>query len=627
MSRVFKNAYLLSLLLVLLLSLLGSMFAEGIHRIEAKVDDVVWSWIEDRPEQFERRIVIVEIDENSLNRFGGWPWSREIVARLLAKVREEGAALRLVDIVFPHSTNQDEQLADEIKAMPTVMSQVLAVGADQTLNIGVLQGAVSGLTCPGFFMQSNAVIANAASLKVVHAGHITPFIDEDGVVRRVPAIICKDNHAYPVLSIAGFRLATQANQGMSMVSLAGLWQPPRALNLGEHTLSIPLDKAGNVMMPWYLPRQAMVSVSASDVLDGRVPAGLLKNAWVLVGMTVFGGADTVPTPQSKVASGIEVHMQFLQGVLDQRLPYVPNGADLYTLLVSIFASLLIATYIQCPRLVSRHGVLLFTAVLMSAVFVAHVSLLKQQQLVMPWLLSAGISFATYIMMSARSRLLSIEKANHLYQGLSSYLPEYVAKHVAKEDIIGALTARQENVLILYADLRNFSAWCEQLNPQESGAILHRFYTVASQVISENGGTVEEYVGDAVVGVWRDTDNFASAVQAGQNLIQEMDVLFAMNQDISYLPPLTVGVGIEYGEIIVGSFGPSNRKVHTLLGKSLSGAIKIEAMTQELAYPLIIGEQASRWLVSSVSLNSIGQFFLNNHAQVIELFVPVNDRRA
>ena len=107
----------------------------------------------------------------------------------------------------------------------------------------------------------------------------------------------------------------------------------------------------------------------------------------------------------------------------------------------------------------------------------------------------------------------------------------------------------------------------------------------------------------------------------------MDALFAMQEEIPTLPPLAVGVGMEYGEVIVGSFGPSRRRVHTLLGKSLSNAIKIEAMTQELAYPLIIGSQAKARLSADVALSSIGHFFLNDNGQSTELFIPAYDHRA
>ena len=628
MSRMLKNVYVISATLVLILSLLASLLAGSVSKIEAKVGDVVWSWIADDQDQLEKRVVVVNIDENSLNRFGGWPWSRDKIAQLLSKVREEGAALRLVDIVFPLSTAQDPALASEINAMPTVMSQVLAVGADQTPNTGVLQGAVTGADCGNNALHANAVIANAATLKVQHAGHITPLIDDDGVVRRLPAVICHDNAVYPALSIAGFRLAAQdAGNQVSLKTSSAFWKPAQELSWADSGQGIPLDAAGNVLMPWYLPRQDMVSISASDVLEGRVPAGMLKNAWVLVGVTAFGGADTVPTPQSKIAAGIEVHLQFIQGWLDQRLPYVPNGAQLYSVVVSLLLSLFIVAFNQCPKMLGRHAVLLVTAVLAAASFAAHVWVLKQLHLVLPWLLSVTASFATYIMLSARSHLLSRQEVERLYQGLSSYLPEYVASYVAREDITGALSAKQEDVMILYADLRNFSSWCEQLSPQESGAILHSFYTVASQIITEMGGTVEEYIGDALVGVWRQPTEFSSAVQAGKNLIIDMEALFAMQEEIPTLPPLAVGVGMEYGEVIVGSFGPSRRRVHTLLGKSLSNAIKIEAMTQELAYPLIIGSQAKARLTADVALSSIGHFFLNDNGQSGELFIPAYDHRA
>lgn len=619
MNTLLTNRYIPILVAGILTVILSIGLQGSIHNLEAKLGDAVWQLIANTDDQPEKRIIVVDIDENSLAQYGSWPWSRAQMTNLLAAIRSHGPALRIIDIVFPAAAEGDEGLAQELTQMPTVLAQVLTLDAQQAPQTGDLQGGALNQQCQQNFPVANGIIANTHKLQAINAGHITPKLDSDGAVRRLPAEICYQGSAYPALSLAAIS-STFSEQQKYQYKRQTEWLKPYAsiesTTAGEYTL--PIDQQGDILIPWYLPRASITAISAADMLSGRVPADWLKNAWVLIGATAFGGGDSIPTPQGAAVAGLEVHMQLLTAMLDNKIPYQPNGSKTIQVAWILICAILLLLADSYSSKINRQW---FALLLLTVTFFAHLQLLQQSQLWLPWINSIIFITLTTSLYTARSHLQTRQQAEHLYQNLSSYLPEHVAKRIARQDLSGAISARHENVLVLYADMRNFSAWCDYLPAEQSGAILHSFYTLADQVIVENGGEIEEYVGDAVIGIWRGTAQTTQALKAACDLVARGDVLFGDTSRLEQLPPIAIGVGIEQGEVLIGSFGPSRRRVHTLLGKTLTTAMRLEAMTSELAQPIIIGENAHNNWQTQIQMQSIGQFFLPNSAKPTELFIP------
>jgi adenylate cyclase len=167
-------------------------------------------------------------------------------------------------------------------------------------------------------------------------GHITPVVDPDGTIRRVPALVCHQGQTYPALVVSALAAATGSQpQWRPQTSLTGAHQ---TLQVGSFQL--PMDAQANLLVSYQTPRAGFVSLSASDVLAGRVPAQLLQGAWALIGSTAMGAGDAVPTPQGGAVGGIEVHAQLLAAALDERTPYVPRWAGLWPWASAAFSALL-----------------------------------------------------------------------------------------------------------------------------------------------------------------------------------------------------------------------------------------------------------------------------------------------
>ena len=619
---LFKNRYL-PFVIAALFSLIASLAnLPSFNNIEAAINDQFWRLIASSSQR-ERRVVVINIDDDSIAKYGAWPWPRERTAQLLKNLSEQGVAERIIDMAFPDAKAGDEQLAKELLKTPTVMAQVLALNADEVVARGQLQGGLGSELCTGLFPTANGYIANAADLRAANTGHISPRIAEDGAIRFVPAIICYEHQAYPTLALAALAEGAGANSAFTL-KIGSSWLEPFAA-LTHPSLagfSIPLNGQGDILLPWWTSRSAIISISAKELMEGTLPTGYLQGAWAIIGGTAFGMTDSVTTPQASAVSGVEVHAQLLTGLLDKRIPYQPRGSGLLQCLwIIVLAGLLTAVTRLRSAYIHAYAPPIIGLLLIASTLGLSALLLWRYSLCISWLPAVVFIIIAQILLGAQDFLNTKAEGDRLYRHLASYLPAHVAKKIAQQEPVSTLNARHEQVVVLYADLRNFSAWCNHLPADQAGAVLHSFYSFTDSIIHQYGGEVEEYVGDAVMGVWRDELADLKPLLAARQIITMSEQLYGAETGVDQLPPLAVGIGIEQGEVLVGSFGPARRRVHTLLGKTVTTAIRLQEMTGDLSQPIICGEAMAKAWQEQTELHSLGRFLLPGLQKASELFVP------
>ena len=619
---LFKNRYL-PFVIAALFSLIASLAnLPSFNNIEAAINDQFWRLIASSSQR-ERRVVVINIDDDSIAKYGAWPWPRERTAQLLKNLSEQGVAERIIDMAFPDAKAGDEQLAKELLKTPTVMAQVLALNADEVVARGQLQGGLGSELCTGLFPTANGYIANAADLRAANTGHISPRIAEDGAIRFVPAIICYEHQAYPTLALAALAEGAGANSAFTL-KIGSSWLEPFAA-LTHPSLagfSIPLNGQGDILLPWWTSRSAIISISAKELMEGTLPTGYLQGAWAIIGGTAFGMTDSVTTPQASAVSGVEVHAQLLTGLLDKRIPYQPRGSGLLQCLwIIVLAGLLTAVTRLRSAYIHAYAPPIIGLLLIASTLGLSALLLWRYSLCISWLPAVVFIIIAQILLGAQDFLNTKAEGDRLYRHLASYLPAHVAKKIAQQEPVSTLNARHEQVVVLYADLRNFSAWCNHLPADQAGAVLHSFYSFTDSIIHQYGGEVEEYVGDAVMGVWRDELADLKPLLAARQIITMSEQLYGAETGVDQLPPLAVGIGIEQGEVLVGSFGPARRRVHTLLGKTVTTAIRLQEMTGDLSQPIICGEAMAKAWQEQTELHSLGRFLLPGLQKASELFAP------
>ena len=623
-----------------------------------------WVWAATAEHTDERRLIVVDIDERSLDEVGPWPWPRATQARLIERLAQAGVGQQIFDVVFTGERGDDAVLAAAIAAHRPVLAQVFALEQGGSPSAGTLGGALDWPTCPAPFEQARGYLANASTLiskgsgadtgnaapegagasaallpptgggmgEALHVGHITPRIASDGVMRHQPAVICMGARAYPALALAALM---QGSGSAGLTLQRGGWlQAPWLLGAAAAPGGVPLDQRGDLRIPWRLHPDSFISLRASDVLAGRFPEKLLPGAWVLVGSSAFGLNDTIATPFGGVASGLQSHAQLISALIDARVPATPRIAPVLQALAALFGAVLLYALARtapanASRTVLRSGAQqqlrnpvyllpLAGLALGLGLWVLHGVLQVVWALWLGWtapvlfLIFAGLYLG--VLTHAQSRV----DRDRLYTHLSSYLPAPVAAALALQPPSSAIQAETRQVSVLFADIRNFSAYCEARPPEEAAAVLHAFFATATRVVQAHGGVIEAFQGDAIIAVWngelQDPATRVNTHHAQQALQAAIDLQRAIRGVLpdpapDGLEPLSLGVGVETGPAMTGSFGLASRRTHMVMGRTVTIASRLVEMTSDLAHPILVGEGLAGQIGAS-GLQSMGTFLLD-----------------
>ncbi len=617
-----------------LVLLVSWVFSPMIGSLEERVGALGWTLRAET--ELEQRITLVVIDEASIAEIGPWPWSRSDMASLVQAIDDAGAQLQIHDISYPENRPGDDEFQSALTAVAgAVIAQVPAIGAESDApQVGTLTHTIAGVSCDvgtgGLSLWSaGGYVGSAAVFAGVPKGHNGAIIEADGSVRRSPAVVCVEGQAYPALSIAAFLQLSSTDQWKGAISPgSGLLDSPYLMTLdGYPGLEIPLDSRGAIRVSFARSPDSFRAVSAADVMAGRVQLDLLRDTWVLVGGTAFGMADIVPTPYSGAAFGVELQARLLASLLDVEIPYTPVGAPLFLMLAClIYGALLYALVSRSERLAAV-GLPVAAVLLPLVAALSHGYVLATTNLWLGWVLPALFgacgALALLLLEMARVRL----ERSRVFTNLSSYLPDSVARDIAFSLPSSSVEARRVNVTLLNADLRNFSRFGEARPPEEAAAMLHYFFTRATEVVEAHGGELQEFRGDGILALWRAADSRAAeqALAAASALNAALDRSLLPSTSLQGLEPLALGVSIEQGPVLLGSIGPAHRRTHTVLGDTVSITLRIQEMTAELAQPVLVGECAARQL-GNTGLISQGSFLLSGLQTPHTLFAPAQSAR-
>lgn len=621
-----------------LIALLQWLAPSAFSNVEQVVGDVTWRVAATSAP--ERRVVIVDIDEASLKQVGPWPWSRETLARLSERLHAAGAAVQVFDLVLDAPREGDALLAEAWRTYPVVAGQIISVDPAATPRVGAVGGALAAAGCPEFAPRSTGFIGNSESLLSggLAVGHMTPRVEFDGVVRKVPALICHEGRAFPSLALAAlWRAAQPPGQGQSAADWA--WNRGRAGTLLAPAgllfspslpgITVPVDAQGDIRVPYRAGRNALASVSAGQLIAGTADASILRGTIAIVGATAFGLTDVVSTPLASVASGVEVHAQVIAGLLDHRVPFEPVSLAWGQWLAFLAISVVLLAVAVRKRGAPVKRLPLAGAAMALLCHATAAVMLSAYDLWLPWFGPAVFALLAATALATAEHALTRAQRERLSAHLGSYLPGPVAQRLMASDPSGSLQVDSRNVSVLVADIRNFSAFATHRPPQETAALLHAFYCIAVDVVEQHGGVVENVVGDSVLAVWNAyspcANHPAQALAAAKELSRATRPLLAhrsIPENDHLVQPLALGVGVETGTAIVGSFGPARRRAHAALGEPVSVASRLQQMTQDLSMPILIGPQLAG-LLPAGSTEALGDYLLEGMSRQYALAAPAD----
>ncbi len=650
MSWATQHPWAYKLLGVLLASLsvlaLGIWTPQTFQSFDEKSDALTWNL--NHAAQPERRVVIVDIDEKSIQALGSWPWSRQTMAKLVDSLNDYGVGLKVFDVVMPDAKEGDDALIKSLRfGAPSIGGQIFSIDPKVQVSGGVLAGADATAPCAASTQNAYGFLGNASAVAGAFdaVGHLTPVIDPDGAVRRVPAWVCFDGQSYPALSVASLMHLGQAGQEVGKSAAGPYWVKGRAVGEAPWTLkfkampefALPLNEQGQIRVSYRLARSDLVSLSAVDVIEHKVPKELLGGVWALVGSTAFGAGDAIPTPHGGAEGGLEVHAQLISAALDEATPFTPLGSSAVQGLVVLASLLLMIALSGMSSPIKATGrewhqrewmvvALPFTGLsLVVALYALHAVALLEFNYWIQWSWCAAVVGLSALVLSAEHLAQLRWQRTRLFENMSRFMSEAVAKEVALGPESEEVLARQSNVIVMSTNLRNFDRFCASQSPELSAKLLHQYLSMMNQSVRSMGGELQHIQGAEVLAVWRDLpqdDDLARIAQLPQTLwTQSQNWRYAWahtqtealrverslsspaQQDslVEGLMPtsfisdsirlgreLELEIGMEFGSALVGSMGPSQRRVHAVLGEPVQVSHALRALCSELAYPALMG---------------------------------------
>lgn len=579
------------------------------------------------PRTQDDRIVIVDIDEKSLQEQGRWPWGRNKLAHLVDKLfadykintlgfdvvfaeKDESSGLKNLEEIGAKSggnlndlvkqlkpkLDYDQIFAESLKGRNVVLGYYFRED-DGAGSVGLLpsasfkDGSFKGKRLG--FKEARAYGANLDVLQqnAATAGHFNPDPDEDGISRRVPMLISHNGNLYEALSVAVARTALgQAKLEAGFAEGLGVddqYAGLEWLRLGDKI--IPVDDEVAALIPYRGEQGSFPYVSATDVLTGKVPPQVLNGKIVLLGTTAPGLMDLRATPVQNIYPGVEIHANMIAGILDQNIKERPAyvlGAEFIILLL---AGLLLAFLL--PALSPVWATLAAGVVLLAGI-AFNLLIWQSANLVLPLasflLLVSGI----YVLNMSYGFFIESRGKRQLAGLFGQYVPPELVDEMSKDPTAFSLEGESRELTVLFSDVRGFTTISEGLDPKQLTHLMNEFLTPMTHVIHHSRGTIDKYMGDAIMAFWgaplADPDHAKHAMQAALEMVHRLDELQTRFKAKGW-PEINIGIGLNTGVMTVGNMGSEFRMAYTVMGDAVNLGSRLESLTKNYGVYIIVSE--------------------------------------
>jgi adenylate cyclase len=583
----------------------------------------------------ESPVVIVDIDENSVNALGQWPWPRTVLADLLTRLHAMEAVAVGFDVVFAepdraspreavkyfrnvddgtrellaHLPSNDEIFAQAISQGKVVLGQsgTHTSNANPAGNRPETGVATMGQDPSPFLIAFPFLLRNLLELEQAAAGRglfsIRP--EQDGIVRRMPIVMKAEGKIVPALALDMLRVVTESGAVLIRSDETGV------RTVAVPGLELPTDQNGRIWVH-FGPHDRARYVSAKDLLEGNVAPERFSGKLVLIGASAIGLSDIKTTPVSAAIPGVEVHAQLLESALTDSLLSAPS----YAVAAEMFGAAAAGTGLALVAPFAGALTLLAIAVTSAAAFIAAswVAFSRFQMLF-------DATFPVTVILVVSGSLIMIGyfreqlDRRRIRSAFGQYLSPTLVDRLARSPKQLELGGEERVMTIMFSDVRGFTTISEayKYDPQGLTTLMNRFLTAVTNAIVACNGTIDKYIGDAVMAFWNapldDPDHEADGCHAALDMLMGVEALNrerqreAADAGSAYIP-IRIGIGINTGLCTVGNMGSDLRFQYTVMGDSVNLASRLEGQTKGYGLSVIIGARTAAVLSGRFALLEI-----------------------
>lgn len=577
-------------------------------------------------------VLIVDIDEESIKAHGQWPWPRTLVGDIPVILREMGAKAVVFDIVFsePDRTSpaaiaatlpQTEDLSgviDRLKSLPdndAVMAEKFAqAGSVVTGFVATYQATGQMPVQKAQFINDGAkpdplrfaltfdnVTATLPNLTHAAAGNgsfsTTP--ENDGIVRSVPMLVAsrlegQSSILFPSLSLEAVRVAFDKSiykvKSNTVASTEGLGI--RSVTLGD--FKIPTDATGKLRV-YYAGHRPEIYVPATDVLSRKIAPERVRGKIVLVGTSAIGLLDLRSSPLNPVLPGVEVHAEIIEQILHNKFLQRPDfleGAEIIAAVMICLVIIFLAPFIGTGLLA-----LACTLMIAGGSLGGLYAYQKFGFLIDPVYPSVMV-ITIFILSSILTNLRTEMEKRAVRAAFSHYISPVLMEELASNPDKLKLGGEVRDLSIMFTDIRNFTTISQGMDPADLIKMMNDFLTPMTSCVLDNRGTVDKYMGDAMMAFWNapldDADHARNACTTALAMVAALQPVNDALRDAAAksgktFRELKAGIGINSGAASVGNMGSKQRFAYSALGDTVNLASRIEGQTKGYGVSVMISE--------------------------------------
>jgi adenylate cyclase len=570
-----------------------------------------------------RPVAIVDIDETSLAKLGQWPWPRTRIADMVANLTRLGAVVIAFDVIFSEPDrlnpdaaadtfrNLDEATRDKLRTLPS-NDQVFADAMrrsrvvlgesglpyviselDKTLPVTGL--AMLGEDPQRFMFNFPGLLRNTPVLEKAAGGRglLTINPERDGIIRRVPMIIQAQGATMPSLSFEMLRVATGTDTIFIKSDQAGI------KSIAVKGFEVPTDRNGQLWIH-FAHYDPSLYVSAVDLLEGRVAPEKIAGKLVLIGTSAVGLNDIKTTPVSPAMPGVEIHAQVLEAALTKMLLSQPPYGPVLEFAAALLLGLLVIAFAPLFGPVTLVAVgALFASLLIGTSWYFY----TQHRLLIDFTYPLMSTTAIYLTLIFASFVREQAQRRQIRSAFGQYLSPALVEQLARSPEKLVLGGEEREMTIMFSDMRGFTSISESYknDPQGLTALMNRFLTPLTNAILNRKGTIDKYMGDAIMAFWNaPLDDGAHQINACEAALDMLERVGSLNRareleakenDRPFIP-LNVGVGLNTGTCVVGNMGSDVRFDYSVFGDSVNLASRLEGQSKEYGFPIIVGSKTA-----------------------------------
>ena len=629
-SQIFHTALLLVLLfMAVFFSLVHTRWHEQIRNFTFDYYNII------KPREGSNDVVIVDIDEASLSKVGQMPWPRTVMAELVKNLDEMGAKVITFDIVFAEPDRTSPWAVSEVfKNQPGFEDLTARFSAlpDNDALFGIEIGEAGNVVTGFSFTNENTEItpvqkgifrgknlekyvpklagasANLKTIERFSAGNGSFYVatDTDGIIRRVPMLVghekprSKMTGIYPSLALETVRVYNGEKGGVVLIGNEKYaeYDPGRfgieGIKMGKSDFMIPTNARGEFIV-YFAPSNRDWYIPAHTILDKSVPLEKIKDKIVLIGTSAVGLKDVRSTPLNTFVSGVEVHLNIIDQILHGQFLSRSLEAEGFEALVILTTGLFIIVFAPFIGVVSQ--TVIVTGVIAALIYAGWYAFSALGMLVDISYPSLSV-LAILMLSSVLTYIRSERERRAVRQAFGLYIsPDFMKELTADPDKL-RLGGEIRDLTVMFTDIRSFTTISEGLAPEELIQLMNDFLTPMSDLVMQNRGTIDKYMGDAMMAFWNapldDTYHARNACRAALGMQAALEPINARirTRALAEGRPATLlncGIGINTGPCAVGNMGSKQRFAYSTLGDAVNLASRLEGQTKTYDVHILVGE--------------------------------------